>query len=911
MFFKPLRHRALCMAFVCAAACAAEAREPSIKPPPAAINPDLNTKDRVGKIGENRYYTPANQILTPAGIQVDLPGIRPQAIALSPDGKLLVTTGKTSEIIVIDPQSGVLLQKVKFPGKPVAPDPVEEAAQSGEAPGVKTKPDTGAQLSFTGLVFSPDGSRIYVSNVNGDIKVFAVAQGKVSALRLIVLPDAKAPKRKAEIPSGLAVSRDGRLLYVAMNLANKLVEIDTTTGVVLRTWDTGVAPFDVVLAAGKAYVSNWGGRRPGKGDLTGPAGRGTAVRVDPVRHIASEGTVTIVNLAEGKVKTDLAVELKPGALAVSPDGRHVVVANSGSDTLSVIETKTDSVVEKIWTRPPADLFSATPNALAFDKSGKRLFVCNATQNAVGVILFDAADKESTLLGLIPVGWFPGAIVHDPFRNQVCVGNIKGIGSTKKLKEGEKPKLSSKDYFGTVSIVPVPDAKALATYTAVSHTNIRQETFEHAKLPARPGQPARPVPERVGEPSVFKHVIYIIKENRTYDQVLGDVKRGNGDPTLCTFGEKYTPNQHKLVRAFVLLDNTYCSGIQSADGHQWTNSAITTDYVERQHAGWPRSYPNVKTEDSMDALAYSPAGFIWDNVVKHGRTIRNYGEACISECGWSDKSRKGKPKWKDYYDDHLAKTGLTNIRCRPGIESLRPFFKPDTVGWDLSVPDVVRAARFIDELSNAEKTGNFPQFTIMLLPNDHTGGTAAGTPTPGSQVADNDLAMGQIVEALSHSRFWPELCLFAIEDDPQNGWDHVSGYRTTCYVVSPYTKRGTVVGTQYNQTSLVRTMELMLGLPPMNIMDATATPMTDCFTDTPNFEPFTSVPNQVPLDQVNPAPKKVADRVLRNDAIASARLKLDEPDRCPEDVLNRILWHAMKGTKAPYPEWAITKVDDDD
>lgn len=889
----------------------AVAREPSIKPPAAAVNPNINTKDRVGKIGVNRYYTPANQILTPAGTQVELPGIRPQAIALSPDGKLLVTAGKTNEIIVLDPKSGAVLQKVVFPGKTPAAEPLEEAGQTGEVGGVKTKPDTGAQLSFTGLVFSPDGSRIYVSNVNGDIKSFAVAAGKVTALQLIALPDAKAPKRKPEIPAGLAVSRDGTRLYVAMNLSNKLAEIDTTSGAVLRTWDTGVAPFDVVLAEGKAYVSNWGGRRPGKGDLVGPAGRGTTVRVDPVRHIASEGTVTIVDLAAGKVKAELPVELKPGAMAASPDGRFVVVANSGSDTLSVISAKTDAIVEKIWTRQPTDLFSATPNALAFDKSGKRLYVCNATQNAVGVILFDAEDKESTLLGLIPVGWFPGAIVHDPSRNQVCVANIKGIGSTKKLKPEEKPKFSSKDYFGTVSLVPVPDTKSLATYTAVSFANIRQETFEQAKLPARPGQPARPVPERVGEPSVFKHVVYIIKENRTYDQVLGDVAAGNGDPSLCTFGEKYTPNQHKIVKEFVLLDNTYCSGIQSADGHQWTDSAITTDYVERQHAGWPRSYPNVKTEDSMDALAYSPAGFIWDNAVKSGRSIRNYGEACISECGWTDKTRKGKPGWKDYYSDFTAKSSLTSIRCRPGIESLRKISKLDSVGWDMAVPDVVRAARFIDELHEFEKTGNFPQFIIMLLPNDHTGGTGAGSPKPGSQVADNDLAFGQILEALSHSKFWPETCLFAVEDDPQNGWDHVSGYRTTCYVASPYTKRAAVVGTQYNQTSIIRTMELILGLPPMNIMDATATPMTDCFVATANLTPFDSVPNQVPLFELNPEPKKINNVLLKKDAIASAKLKLDEPDRCPEDVLNRILWRAMKGTDKPYPEWAITKVDDDD
>ncbi|HEX5221839.1 MAG TPA: alkaline phosphatase family protein, partial [Verrucomicrobiae bacterium] len=248
---------------------------------------------------------------------------------------------------------------------------------------------------------------------------------------------------------------------------------------------------------------------------------------------------------------------------------------------------------------------------------------------------------------------------------------------------------------------------------------------------------------------------------------------------------------------------------------------------------------------------------------------------------------------------------------PGIESLRPCSPTNTMGWDSRVPDVMRAAAFIRELRQCETNGGFPELILLFLPNDHTAGTRAQNPTPGAQVADNDLALGQVVEALSHSRFWPETCLLAIEDDPQSGWDHVSGYRTTAYVVSPYTKRRQTISTHYNHTSLIRTIELILGLPPMNQLDATATPMTDCFTDTPDFTPFTSVPNQVPLDEMNPEPKQVSHPVLRRDAVASNRLPLEEVDRCPEDVLNRILWRAMKGPDAPYPEWAVKLVKDDD
>jgi hypothetical protein len=382
--------------------------------------------------------------------------------------------------------------------------------------------------------------------------------------------------------------------------------------------------------------------------------------------------------------------------------------------------------------------------------------------------------------------------------------------------------------------------------------------------------------------------------------------------LCTFGEKFTPNQHKIAREFVLLDNTYCSGVQSADGHQWTDSAIANEYVERQlTAAYPRSYPGGKGEDAVDALAWASSGFLWDNALARGKTFRNYGEWMISESGWKDKSKKNKPGWMDYLTDYQQGTGLLRIGCRAGIQSLRTRSHLGTVGWDLNIPDQIRAEEFIKELKAFENEGKFPNLTMLFLPNDHTGGTKAGTPAPGTHVADNDLAFGRIVEAVSHSKFWPETCIIAIEDDPQAGWDHVSGYRTTCYVVSPYTKRKKTVSTQYNQTSVVRTIELIVGLPPMNQMDASATPMSDCFVETPDLTPFDSVPNQVPLEQLNPDPKKIGNAILRHDAIVSATLPLDEPDKCDEDTLNRILWRAMKGTDAPYPEWAIANVEDDD
>jgi hypothetical protein len=343
---------------------------------------------------------------------------------------------------------------------------------------------------------------------------------------------------------------------------------------------------------------------------------------------------------------------------------------------------------------------------------------------------------------------------------------------------------------------------------------------------------------------------------------------------------------------------------SSDGHQWTDSALTTDYMERSFAGFPRSYPDGMGDGEIDALAYSPAGFIWDNAIAHGRTLRDYGEFAITEAQWKDPAKKEAPQFLDFYNDFKNHAGEIEIHSRPAIESLRPYVATNTVGWALNIPDQFRAAQFIAELKEFEKNGNLPNLILMCLPNDHTSGTKPKNPTPAAQVADNDLALGQIIEAVSHSRFWPETCFFVIEDDPQAGWDHVSGYRTTAYVVSPYTRRGAVVSAQYNQTSLVRTIELILGLPPMNLFDATATAMSECFIAEPNLAAFTAVPSNIALDEINPEPKKISDRLLRKDAYASARLPLQAPDLCPEDELNRILWHAMKGSQAPYPEWAM-------
>ena len=860
------------------------------------------TSDPVGPNGADGFETPVNQLLTPAGRQVELPGMRPQALALSPDKRLLVTAGQTHELVALDPLSGKILQHVPLPdaGKDRPSGPVSLAIPA---------PDLRAGISYTGLIFSPDGSRLYMANVNGDVKVFAVQKDHaLKSLFSIALPSGKGPGRAAEIPSGLAVSADGKRLYVVLNLSNRLAELDAATGQILRLWDVGVEPYDVVISQSKAYVSNWGGRRPDAHSITGPAGQNTFVRVDPLHHVPSEGSLSVIDLNLNTPPVEILTGLHASGLALSPNERYVVVANAGSDTLSVINTRADEIVETICARQnPGDLFGAQPNAVAFDKAGGTLFVCNGTQNAVAVIRFEPG--KSKLLGLIPVGWFPGAIVYDAKHKAIDVANIKG-DSENPAKLNGRTAFNSTHWHGSVSLVPAPDARELEGLTRAALAGMRYPLLAAANLPARPGQAPRPVPERPGEPGLIHHAIYIIKENRTYDQVLGDVMEGNGDSALCIFSRDITPNEHKLVREFVLLDNTYCCGSRSPDGHQWTDSALATDYMEKIYAGFPRSYPFGGDAGGEDAMAYSPAGFIWDNALAHGKTLRDYGEFTFGHKQWKNPARRETPRFLDVYRELTGGTKNILLWSTPAIETLRGYIATNTIGWDLDVPDVFRAAQFIRELKEFEQAGEFPNLVILWLPNDHTDGAKPDSPTPEAMMADNDLAMGRVCQAVSHSSFWKDTCIFAVEDDPQSGWDHVSGYRTTAYLASPYAKRGRVVSTQYNQTSIVRTIELMLGLPPMNQMDATATPMFDCFTDAPDFAPFDAVPNNVPLDRMNPESKNISDWLLRKDAQVSARLPLDKPDQCPEDVLNHILWRATKGSRTPYPDWAARTEEDD-
>jgi hypothetical protein len=445
-------------------------------------------------------------------------------------------------------------------------------------------------------------------------------------------------------------------------------------------------------------------------------------------------------------------------------------------------------------------------------------------------------------------------------------------------------------LASISVIRVPGSKSLQALTdtviAVNNLARATTTLEKPRETAKP----KPVPERTGEPSVFKHVVYIIKENRTYDQVLGDMKQGDGDPGLCIYGAEITPNIHKLSEEFMLLDNFYVSGKCSAEGHMWTDASIVTDYIEKNMRAWFRSYPHVLA----DALVYAPTGFIWDNALRKGKSVRIYGEASVPVME--------KPmKWAEIYKKYRngEKVDFKNYTTIEPVKNILSQTYPSYGNHEFS--DAMRADAFIKELNDfSSKPGDMlPELMVVALPNDHTAGIRPDSPTPRAMVADNDAALGKIVEALSKSRFWENTVIFVVEDDSQSGWDHVSAYRTVSLVISPYSRLKNVNHTYYAQPSILRTIELILGLPPMNIQDAIANPMTNCFSTSPEITPYQALPSNIPIDEMTPPLTSLSGRALHF-AKKSMLPEFNGVDSGNDDLLNRILWFAAKGNKA-YPE----------
>ena len=647
----------------------------------------------------------------------------------------------------------------------------------------------------------------------------------------------------------------------------------------------GISPYDIVIThSNKAYVSNWGGRQPREGESTYNTS-GSRVLVDPKTGVANNGSVSVIDLDRNTSLKSIEVGLHPSGMALSPGQDKLYVACANSDIITVIDTRTDEVTEKISVHLNKDIpFGSAPNALTVSPDGKYLYVANGTENAICVIQTGSPGK---ILGYMPTGWYPGSVLLNKSGKTLFVANVKGIGS--RNQPAARAGHNSHDNLGTLSIIQVPAKNELAVMTNIVHENNSYVQMLKNLHPATGKKEKMPIPLLPGQTSFFKHVVYIIKENRTYDQVFGDIPQGNGDTSLVQFGQEVTPNQHRLAESFVLMDNFNCSGILSADGHQWTDEAYVTDYLEKSFGDFPRSYPY----DGDDALAYSPTGFIWDKVLRQGLTFRDYGEFVNTSV---DPKTAG---FMDIYTDLQNGADKIKILAKANIDQLTPYICPGFPGFTNRIPDVYRAAEFKKELKGFEKDGDFPNFIIMELPNNHTSGTSPGMPTPRAAVADNDLALGQIVEAISNSKFWKETCIFVTEDDPQAGLDHVDGHRTVGLVISPYTKRGKVISTYYSQINMVRTMENILGTSTMNQLDLPADPMLDCFTNEPDFTPYKAIRNNIPLDQLNLSLNKLKGKQLFW-AKKSLEQDLDDEDRIDENVFNRIIWHSVKGYDRPYP-----------
>lgn len=810
---------------------------------------------KVGPLPDGRIVVPTNQILQPAGKQVLFPG-RPVDLALLDGGRTLVVKNMKS-LVFIDLATGTVKQSLLSP----------------------------AGFSVTGLIVQ--GERIYSSDVQNFIRVAKKqTDGSYAWEKPLELTK---PAMGVAHPAGLALV-DEKTLLATSTRGNNVQCLDLASGKVEQVIPVGVAPYAIVcVGAKRCYVSNWGGDRPGKDDPVGTTS-GTPVRIDPRTSVANHGSVSVLkHTEEGWKQTgSITVGMRPAGMTATPDGRLLYVANAGSDTVSVIDTASDKVVETLVCRPEHRLpFGSGCNALVLSPDGKRLFVANGTNNCVAVLSL-AREHSPPLAGLIPTGWYPGAVRLSADGKRLFVANVKGHGSLSQPRPIEKGH-NSHDHMGSVSIIDLPDAAALALYTEMVNRNNRLAYSLAGLEKPRSETPPAPVPARHGEPSLIKHVLYVIKENRTYDQVFGDMKEGNGDPNLVLFGEQVTPNQHALARQFTLFDNFYCSGVLSADGHTWVNEAYVSDYLEKAFGGFARSYPY----EGSDALAFANTGFLWDNALVHKKTFYNFGE--YVKTTYTPKSAT----WSDVYNDYKNGTQKVKIEIKPNLQSLEPHSHPGYPGFPLTTPDVYRARLFLEQFKTWEQKGAMPNLVYVFLPANHTNGTRPDSPTPRAMAADNDLALGQIVEAVSKSKFWAETALFVIEDDPQNGFDHVDGHRSPCLVISPYTKRHFVDHTCYNQTGVVKTIELILGLPPMTQLDLSATPLRACFQDKADLTPFVCLPSRVALDEMNPPLKKLQGAALHW-AKKSMELDLDEEDAADEDTFNRILWHAMRG-EAPYPE----------
>ncbi|HTE23812.1 bifunctional YncE family protein/alkaline phosphatase family protein [Flavitalea sp.] len=778
------------------------------------------------------------QVLNPAGQSLSLAkGTRVLNLAFAHQKNLLIA--KTNRrITFIDAKDFKKLDSFDYQDK-----------ESGSMNGLEVDSND-STIYFTGLQ-----KNLYVGNIN--------SSGTFILTKKI---DLSVGNKKSN-PLGIGLCNNN-IAFVALAITNRIAVVDLKKGKLLSTIPVGVCPYAVVISKDKklAFVSNFGGPHPEEGDKT-ETSAGTAVAVDD-RSVALRGSVTVIDVQSRKKIADITTRIQPESMILSPDGKLLYVTDDSGDGISVIDAKTFKIIQTISTKPDASLpYGSLTTALAFSGGGNTLLAANAGNNSIALI--DLKQPQNGPYGFIAAGGFPGAI--NVAGDHLFIGNVTAL-------KGELQK------------VELPKNKMEADkYTAEASKGFHFIDLLRAQAKSNPGAIPKPVPDNVGEPSVIKHVVYIIKENKKFDQVLGDFGKGNCDSSLVEFGKTITPNTHELASQFVLLDNYYCNGVNSSDGHQWAVQGITTPYHEKDFSMGHCSY-----DFGTDPLSYAGCGFIWNHMLRKGISFRNFGETDLAEI------TKGKT-WSDQYNSWKNKNDSAQYKCVYAMKSLEQYSDLRFPGWNMDIPDQVRADAFINALKEYEAAGSLPEFMIIYLPNDHTSGYNEKNPTPRAYVTDNDWATGRVVEALSKSSFWKDMAIFINEDDPQSGTDHVDGHRSICMVAGPYVKRDVVISKFYNQSSVLHTICQIFGVPPMNQLVAAAPLMTECFQQNPDYTTYNSLTPSIPINEMNPPRQAIKHKTTARLAPFTEKMDFSRPDLIDKDALifSEYVWSTIHGDK-PFP-----------
>jgi YVTN family beta-propeller protein len=915
------------------------------------------------------WVVSSGQIINPAGTQVNLGiEVRAKAIALNPNAKThtaavltmgTYTSNGNGAVEIFDTNTGVVLQNYI---------PAGGNDSSGSYSGIAYSADG------THLVFSQDSSNVTVANVNAQGFLSDDAQISVPPNNSFITCFPNSPPGAYAVPcgtfyssytsypGGVAISSNGQSAYALLNQNDTLTQVSLVTNSQGTQIRVGNAPHSVVInkTGTTAYVSNEGGRAATEADFQ-IWSAGTEIVADPVVGSAITGTVSVVDLSSMTVTANISTGgLHPTGMAFYEG--NLLVANTYSDTISVINTATNAVARTISLGLPIGVpgsgesaYGAAPNSIAVDGTNGVAYVALYNANAVAVVNL-ANNAKNPVLGMIPVAYAPASVVLDAAANALIVANDKGIGTRNSFEcdHGVCGYNTHQD-DGTVSIVPLPDSATLATMTKdvyeFNHWN-RTENIESASG-GNPNAKPVAVPARIGDPSLIKHVFVIVRENRTYDQMLGDVTAGNGDASLAVFGDgsaaggiPISPNVHALVTRFPLLDNFYDPSRQSADGHQWITEGMAPYANDIQSPDWVRSYPGG---NAGDALAYQKKGFLFSEASAAGLPVKLYGEYVENDTFLQPNGSTSEPSWSDFYADSQCYEGgpdcgppgtqgettlyfQNTVQAQSSIPAVYQHLIKNFPQFDLNIPDQFRVDVWEQDFNNDVANNSVPALSMLWIMCDHTG----GPPTVQAEQADNDLAVGRIIDYITHSSVWSNSAIFIEEDDAQNGVDHVDGHRSPGYIVSPYAvQNGPTDSVYYTQVNMTRTIEQILGLPPMNQFDLIATPMRTDFTNNPptdNFLPWTHVPNDIPLNQGvtasaadatgSPAVKALRVGWLQKKAQIFAG-KLTKPDSEDPDTVNHMNWYMSTGFTRPYPgEKAVrpasefnnpapTKVDDDD